>query len=62
MQDVVRQLVGIGMVPWPVIKLTGLQRAKTEMGSMWWVPCGTTHHHVWAMLPSAPAVLWRFKF
>ena len=39
MPDVVRQLVGIGMVPWPVIKLTGLQRAKSEMGSVWWVPC-----------------------
>jgi hypothetical protein len=39
MPDVVRQLVGIGMVPWPVIKLMGLQRTKKEMGSVWWVPC-----------------------
>ena len=30
MPDVVRQLVGIGMVPWHVINLTGLQRAKPQ--------------------------------
>ena len=41
MQDVVRQLVGIGMVTWHVINLTGLQRKMPcmEKGSMWWVPC-----------------------
>ena len=30
MPDVVRQLVGTGMVPWHVINLTGLQRAKPQ--------------------------------
>ena len=30
MPDVVRQLMGIGMVPWPVINLTGLQRAMQQ--------------------------------
>ena len=57
MPDVVRQLVGIGMVPWPVINLTGLQRANLQ-GERFHV--NTTHRHVWAMLSSALAVLWRF--
>ena len=37
MPDVVRQLVGIGMVQWPVINRRGLQCAQSRMekGSMW---------------------------
>ena len=57
MPDVVRQLVGIGMVPWPVMNLTGLQRANPQVERF---HVNTTHRHVWAMLPSALAVLWRF--
>ena len=45
---------GIGMVPWPVIYLTGLQRANTQ-GKMFHV--NTTHRHVWAMLPPATILI-----
>ena len=57
MPNVVRQLVGIGMVPWHVINLTGLHRAMPQ-GERFHVI--TMRHHVWAMLPSALAVLWQF--
>ena len=43
MPDVVCQLVGIGMVPWYVMKRGGqFERLLCDMGSMWsrqWVPC-----------------------
>ena len=57
MPNVVRQLVGIGMVPWHVINLTGLHRAMPQ-GERFHVI--TMRHYVWAMLPSALAVLWQF--
>jgi hypothetical protein len=41
MPDVVRQLVGIGMVPWHVINLTGLQRAMPQGERL---HVNTTHH------------------
>ena len=58
MQDVVCQLVGIGMVPWHVINLTGFQRAKPQ-GETFHV--NTTHRHIWAMLSSALYLLYRFR-
>ena len=57
MQDVVRQLVGVGMVPGHVMNLKGLRRAKPR-GERFHV--NTLHRHVWAVLSSALAVLQRF--
>ncbi len=41
---------------WPIINFTGLQRAKSQWERF---HVNTTHCHVWAMLPSALAVLWQ---
>ena len=46
----------VTMVLWPVINLRALQCARSSME----IHVNTTHRHVWAMLPSALAVLWRF--
>ena len=58
MQDVVRQLVGFGMVAGHVMNLKGSQRAPTH-GEMFHVT--SMHSHVWAMLSSALHVLYRFR-
>ncbi len=48
MPDVIRHLVGIGMVPWPVLKLTGLQPiGAMPQGEK--VHVNTTHRHVWGV-------------
>jgi hypothetical protein len=47
MQDVVRQLVGFGLVAGHVMNLKGPQRAETH-GEMLHAP--SMHTHVWAML------------
>ena len=57
MQDVVRQLVGFGMVPGHVMNLKGSQRAPTH-GERFHVTL--MHHHVWVMLSSALLLLYRF--
>ena len=51
MPDVVRQLVGIGMVPWHVINLTGFKRAKPRRK----VPCEPWHD---AMFGPCYRLLW----
>ncbi len=58
MQDVVRQLVGFGMVAGHVMNLKELQRAPTP-GERFHVT--SMHRHVWAMLSSALHVLYRFR-
>jgi hypothetical protein len=58
MQDVVRQLVGFGLVAGHVMNLKGPQRAATH-GEMLHAP--SMHTHVWAMLSSALHVLYRFR-
>ena len=58
MQDVVRQLVGFGMVAGHVMNLSGSQRAPTH-GEMFHATL--LHSHVWAMLSSALPVLCRFR-
>ncbi len=58
MQDVVRQLVGFGMVAGHVMNLEGSLRAPTRHGEMFHVT--SMHSHVWAMLSSALHVLYRF--
>ena len=58
MQDVVRQLVGFGMVAGHVMNLKGSQRAPTH-GERFHVTL--MHRHVWAMLSSALHVLYRFR-
>ena len=58
MQDVVRQLVGFGLVAGHVMNLKGPQRAATH-GEMLHAP--SMHTHVWAMLTSALHVLYRFR-
>ncbi len=58
MQDVVRQLVGFGMVAGHVMKLKGLQRAMTH-GERFHVT--SMHRHVWAMLSFALDVLYQFR-
>jgi hypothetical protein len=55
MQDVVRQLVGFGLVAGHVMNLKGSQRAATH------VHATSMHTHVWAMLTSALHVLYRFR-
>ena len=57
MQDVVRQLVGFGLVAGHVMNLKGSQRAATH-GEMLHAP--SMHAHVWAVLTSALHVLYRF--
>ncbi len=59
MQDVVRQLVGSGMVAGHVMKLKGLQRATTH-GERFHVT--SMHRHVWALLSSALDVLYRIRW
>ena len=59
MQDVVRQLVGVGMVAGHVTNLKGSQRAPTH-GER--VHVTSMHRHVWAMLLSALDVLYRFRW
>jgi hypothetical protein len=59
MQDVVRQLVGFGMVAGHVMNLKGSQRASTH-GEMFHAAT-SMHTHVWAMLTSALHVLYRFR-
>jgi hypothetical protein len=49
MQDVVRQLVGFGLVAGHVMNLKGSQREATH-GEMLHAP--SMHAHVWAMLTS----------
>ena len=58
MQDVVRQLVGIGLVAGHVMNLQGSQRAATH-GEMFHAT--SMHTHVRAMLTSALHVLYRFR-
>ena len=58
MQDVVRQLVGFGMVPGHVMNLKGSQRAPSH-GERFHVT--SMHRHVRAMLSSALHVLYRFR-
>ena len=58
MQDVVRQLVGFGLVAGHVMNLKGSQRAATH-GEMFHAT--SMHTHVWAMLTSALHVLYRFR-
>jgi hypothetical protein len=58
MQDLVRQLVGFGLVARYVMNLKGPQRAATH-GEMLYAP--SMHTHVWAMLMSALHVLYRFR-
>ncbi len=58
MQDVVRQLVGFGLVAGHVMNLKGSQRAATH-GEMFHATSMNTH--VWAMLTSALHVLYRFR-
>ena len=58
MQDVVRQLVGFGLVAGHVMNLNGPQRAATH-GEMLHAP--SMHAHVWAVLTSALHVLYRFR-
>jgi hypothetical protein len=60
MQDVVRQLVGFGMVAGHVMNLKGSQRAATH-GEMFHVTVTSMHSHVWAMLSSALHVLYLFR-
>jgi hypothetical protein len=61
MQDVVRQLMGFGMVAGHVMNLEGALRAPTH-GEMFHVTL--MHSHVWAMLSSALHwhVLYRFRW
>ncbi len=60
MQDVVRQLVGFGLVAGHVMNLKGSQRAATVThGEM--LHATSMHTHVWAMLTSALHVLYRFR-
>ena len=59
MQDVVRQLVGFGMVAGHVMNLKGSQRAPTH-GEMFHVT--SMHRHVWALLSSALDVLYRIHW
>ncbi len=59
MQDVVRQLVGFGMVAGHVMKLKGLQRATTH-GER--IHVTSMHRHVWALLSSALDVLYRIRW
>ncbi len=58
MQDVVRQVVGFGMVAGHVMNLKGSQRAPTH-GERFHVT--SMQRHVWAMLSSALHVLYRFR-
>jgi hypothetical protein len=58
MQDVVRQLVGFGLVAGHVMNLNGPQPAATH-GDMLHAP--SMHAHVWAVLTSALHVLYRFR-
>ena len=58
MQDVVRQLVGFGMVAGHVMDLEGSLRAPTH-GEMFHAT--SMHTHVWAMLTSALHVLYQFR-
>ncbi len=58
MQDVVRQLVGFGIVAGHVMNLKRSQRAPTH-GEMFHVTL--MHSNVWAMLSSAMPVLDRFR-
>ncbi len=58
MQDVIRQLVGFGMVAGHVMNLKGSQRALTH-GERFHVT--SMHRHVWAMLSSVLHVLYRFR-
>ena len=58
MQDVVRQLVGFGMVVGHVMNLKGSQRATTH-GEMFHAT--SMHTHVWAMLTSALHLLYQFR-
>ena len=58
MQDVVRQLVGFGMVAGHVMNLEGSQRPPKH-GEMFHVT--SMHCHVWAMLSSALHVLYQFR-
>ena len=58
MQDVVRQLVGFGMVPGHVMNLKGWKHETTH-GERFHVT--SMHRHVWAMLSSALHGLYRFR-
>ena len=58
MQDVVRQLVGFGMVPGHVMNLKGLNHVTTH-GERFHVT--SMHRHVWAMLSSDLHGLYRFR-
>ena len=58
MQDVVRQLVGFGMVPGHVMNLKGLNHVKAH-GKRFHVTL--MHHHVWAMLSSDLHGLYQFR-
>jgi hypothetical protein len=57
MQDVVRQLVGFGLVAGHVMNLKGSQRAATH-GEMLHAP--SMHAHVWAVLTLALHVLFYY--
>ena len=58
MQDVVRQLVGFGLVAGHLMNLKGSQRAATH-GEM--LPVPSMHAHVWAVLTLALHVLYQFR-
>jgi hypothetical protein len=58
MQDVVRQLVGFGLVAGHVMNLKGSLRAATH-GEMFHAT--SMHTHVWAMLTSALHLLYQFR-